>query len=164
MSRVQQLLDQRYHLRNMARGARNNLGSFAAERVGVFPEGIDVLGRVVVDIQTGFLRLSDDAVFNVSDIHHVFDFEAFELQIPTQNVGGDGAAKVSDVTVVPDRWTAVIEADLAVFQGAKLFDAATQCVAKSKHGTTEDKGRNHSPAKAQRKFFKISSSLRLCAF
>src|SRR5690349_15636859 len=97
----------------MAGGAGNDLGSLAAERLEVFPEGIDVLGCVIVDTQTGFMRLSDDTVVNVSDIHHVSNVEAFELEISTQNVGGDGAAKVSDVTVVPDGWTAVVEAGLA---------------------------------------------------
>jgi hypothetical protein len=54
----------------------------------------------------------------------VGDFESFELQITPENVSGNGATKVADVTVVPDGWTAIIEADLALFHRAKFFDPA----------------------------------------
>jgi hypothetical protein len=54
----------------------------------------------------------------------VGDFEAFELQVTAQDVSRDGAAEVSDVAVVPDGWTTVIEADLAFPHGAKLVDVA----------------------------------------
>ena len=48
------------------------------------------------------------------------DFESLEFQVPPQNVGGYGAAEVSDVTVIPDGWTAIVEADLALAQGARV--------------------------------------------
>ena len=117
----QQFLDQRHHLRNVTRCARNDFGPFAAERVEVFPERVDVVRGVVVDAQAGLLRLGDDAVVHVSDIHHVRDFVAFELQVTTQDVGGDGAAEVSDVAVIPDGWTAVIEADFALVAAGEIL-------------------------------------------
>src|SRR5215813_7479896 len=107
----------------MTRGARNQVGTFTAERIEVFPERLDVDCGVVVDTQAGLLRLGDDAVFDVRDVHHVRDFKAFEFQIATQNVGSDSAAKVADVTVIPDGWAAVVETDLALPHGAKFFDA-----------------------------------------
>ena len=105
----------------MTRRARNDLGPFAAERVKVFPERIDVLCRVIVDAQPGFLRLGDDAVVHIGDVHHVSDFESFELQITANDVGSDGAAEVADVTVIPDSWTAVVEADFAVFHAGEIL-------------------------------------------
>src|SRR5678816_3326995 len=118
----------------MARGARDDVGPLAAERVEVFPERSDVLGGVLVDRQPGFLRLGDDAVFDVSDVHDVLDVVAFEFQITDDDVSGDGAAKVSDVTVIPDGGTAIIEADLAFAQRAKLFNEARERVPKLEHG------------------------------
>ncbi len=81
-----------------------------------------------------FLRLRDDAIFDVGDVHHVRDLEAFELQVTAQDVSGDGAAEVADVTVVPDSWTTVIKAHLAIIERVKLFDPAGECVSKSEHG------------------------------
>jgi hypothetical protein len=52
----------------------------------------------------------------------VGDFESFELQVTPENVSGHRAAKVSDVTVVPDGWTTIVKANLALLQGAKFFD------------------------------------------
>ena len=123
MTGGEQFLDQLDHFRNVKRGARHDFGSFATECIEVFPERLDVDRSVVVDTQAGFLRLGDDAVFHVSDIHHVRDFEAFEFQITTQDVGGDGAAKVADVAVIPDGRAAVVEADFTLAQGVKFFDA-----------------------------------------
>ena len=117
----------------MARCARNDLGPFATEGFEVFPERIDVLCRVIVDAEPGLLRLGDDAIVHIRDVHHVSDFESFELQIAANDVGSDGAAEVADVTVVPDSWTAVVEAGFAVFQRAKFFDAAGECVTEFKH-------------------------------
>ena len=131
MTGLQQFLDQRDHFGNVTRGARNDLRPFATERIEVFPERVDVLRGVVVDAQSGFLRLGDDAVFDVRDVHHVRDLEAFELQVATQDVGGDGRTEVADVAVVPDGWTTVIEANFAFAHGAKLFNLAGECVAKS---------------------------------
>src|SRR5215211_9228458 len=121
MVRGEQLLNQRDHFRNVARGARHDVGTFAAERVGVFPKRIDVLRCVVVNTQSSLLRLGDDAVFHVSDVHHMPDIEALELQVTAHNISSDGTAKVSDVTVTPDGWTTVIEADFAFLHGTKLF-------------------------------------------
>jgi len=104
--------------------ARNDFGPFAAECVEVFPVRIDVLRSVIVDAEPGLLRLGDDAIVNIRDVHHVSDFESFELEIAANDVGGDGAAEVADVTVVPDGWTAVVEAGFAFLHGTKLVDAA----------------------------------------
>src|SRR5215213_2304724 len=123
MVRGQQVLDNCDHLGNVTRGAGDNVRALAAERVEIFPQRVDVLRGVFVDCQAGLLRLGDDAVFDVSDIHHVRDFVAFELQVSTHDVGGDSAAKVADVAVIPDGRPAVIEADLAFAQRAKFFDA-----------------------------------------
>ena len=78
----------------MSRGARDYLRSFTTERVKVFPQCVDVFRRVIVDAESGFLRLGDDAVFDVRDVHHVCDFEAFELEISAQDVGGDCERKL----------------------------------------------------------------------
>ncbi len=125
---VEQLLDQRNHFRNVTRSARHDFGAFAAKRVEVFPQRVDVLRGVVVDTQSRFLRLRDDAIFDVRDVHHVRDFETFELQIAAQDVGGDGAAEVTDVTVIPNGWTTIIEAHLAILQRVKLFDTPGECI------------------------------------
>src|SRR5215213_5688420 len=120
----EQLLDQRDHLGYVAGGAWNNVWAFAAERVEVFPERVDVLRGVFVDRQTGLLRLGDDSVLDVSDVHDVSDFVAFEFQVTAYDVCGNGAAEVADVAVIPDGGTAVVETDLAFAQRAKFFDPA----------------------------------------
>jgi hypothetical protein len=118
----------------VTRRARHDLGSFAAERVEVFPERVDVLRGVLVDRQAGFLRLRDDAIFDVRDVHHVRDLVAFEFQIAANDVGRDGAAEIADVAVFPDGWTTVIEPHLAFVDWAKLFNASRECVTKPQHG------------------------------
>src|ERR1051325_4897613 len=123
MTGLEQFLDQVHHFGNVTRGARNDVGTFATERVEVFPQRLNVDRGVVVDTQAGFLRLGDDAVFNVSDVHYVRDFEAFVFQVAAQDVGGDGAAEVADVAVIPDSRAAVIEPDLTFARGPKFFDA-----------------------------------------
>src|SRR5690349_13202933 len=107
----------------MTRGAWNDVRTFAAKRIEVFPKRVDVLRRVLVDRQSGFLRLGDDAVFHVSDVHDVSDFVAFELEITDHDIGCDSAAKVADVAVIPNRRTAVVKANLAFAQRAKFFNA-----------------------------------------
>src|SRR5215213_171023 len=134
MVRREQFLDQRDHLGNVACGAWHHVGPLAAECVKVFPERVDVLRGVLVDRQAGFLRLGDDAVFDVSDVHDMRDLVALELQVTDHDVSGDGAAEVSDVAVIPDGRTAVIEADLALAQRAKFFDATGQGIPKLEHG------------------------------
>ena len=93
MIRGEQLLDQFDHFGNVARGPRNDVRTFAAERVKVFPKSINVDGGVFVDAFTGFLRLCDDAVFHVGNVHYVGDFVTFELQVTAQDVSRDGAAE-----------------------------------------------------------------------
>jgi hypothetical protein len=65
----------------------------------------------------------------------VCDLISLELQVTTQNVCGNGAAKVSDVSVIPDGWTTVIHADLTLADGVKFFNAARESVPKLEHGT-----------------------------
>jgi hypothetical protein len=69
------------------------------------------------------LRFGDDTVFHVSDVHDVRDFVALVFQVSAQDDGGNSAAKVPEVTVVPDGGSAVIESDFALAHGAKFFDA-----------------------------------------
>src|SRR6185295_252419 len=133
MFAFQEFLDQRNHLGNMSGCARDYLRPFATERVKVFPESVDVLRSVVVDADSSFLRLGDDAIFDVRDVHHVSDFEAFELEIAAQDVGGDGRTEVADMTVVPDSGAAIVHANFAFAHGTKFFNLAGECVAKSKH-------------------------------
>jgi hypothetical protein len=64
----------------------------------------------------------------------VCDCEAFELQVTTQNVSGYRRAKVSDVAIVPDRWTTVIKLHLTFLKWVKLFNASGESVAKLEHG------------------------------
>ena len=92
--------------------------------MAVLPKSINVDGGVFVDTLTGFLRLCDDAVFHVGNVHYVGDFVTFELQVTAQDVSCNGAAEVSDVAVVPDGWTTVIEAGLAFPHGPELVDVA----------------------------------------
>ena len=117
----------------MSRRARDYFRPFATERIKVFPERVDVFRSVVVDAESSFLRLGDDAIFDVRDVHHVSDFETFELQIAAQDVGSDGRTEVADMAVVPDCWAAIVHASFAFAHGAKFFNLAGECVAKSKH-------------------------------
>src|SRR5262245_18958175 len=119
----------------MTSRAWHDFRPFAAKRVEVFPERVDILRGVIVDTQTRLLRLRDDAVFDVGNVHHVSDFETLELQVAAQDVGSDRAAEVTDVTVVPDGWTTVIETHLAFFERVELFNTTRQCITESQHDT-----------------------------
>src|SRR5262245_40721371 len=113
--------------------ARHHFWSLATKGIKVFPQRLDVLSGVFIDGLACLLRLGDDAVFDVSDIHHVRHLEAFEFQITTEDVGRDCRAKVTYVAIFPNGWTAVIELNFALLHGAKLLDTTGKCVANSKH-------------------------------
>src|SRR6267142_1094691 len=117
----------------MARGARHNLRPLATERVEVFPKRLDVLRRVIVNRKSSFLRLGDDAILDVRDVHHVRDFVTLELEITAHNVGSDGRTEIAEVDIRPHGWAAIVETNFAFSHGAKFFDLAGECVAKLEH-------------------------------
>src|SRR5688500_141571 len=129
----QQLFDQLNHLGNMACGPRYDIGSLASECIGIFPKGGDVFRCVVVDAKTGFLRLGDNAVLDIRDVHHVSNLVTFKLEITAQDVSGDGRTKVADVSVVPDGWPAVVKTHFALMQRLKLLELAGKRIVKLKH-------------------------------
>src|SRR4029450_56740 len=106
----------------------NPIRSLATQCVEVFPKCVDVLCRVVVDAHARGLRLRDDAVFNVGDIHDVRHVIAFELEIPAKYVGCDRRTEVTDVTVIPNRGATGIETNLTLSQRMKFFYSTAYCV------------------------------------
>ena len=113
--------------------ARSDLWPFAAQRVKVFPERLDVLRRVVIDRLPVLLRLGNDAIIDVGEIHYLRDPQAFELEIAANHIGGNRGAKVSDVAIVPDRRAAVIKLRFAFDHRAKLFKLSRECVVDAEH-------------------------------
>ena len=133
MAALFQLFDQRNHFRNVLRRSRGDLRAFAAERIKVFPKGVNVLLSIVVDGHAALLRFRHDAVVDISEVHDVRHAQALELQIPANNISGDRRAKISDVAVVPNGRPAVIEFRFAFDHRAKLFELTGECVVDAEH-------------------------------
>ena len=125
--------DQLNHLRNVLRRTRGDLWPFTAERVKVFPKGVNVLLSIVVDGHAALLRFRHDAVVDIGEVHDVRHAQALELQIPANNISGDCRAKISDVAVIPNRGAAIVKLRFALDHWAKLFELAGKCVVDAEH-------------------------------
>src|SRR5262245_7341320 len=133
MTRFQQPLDQVNHLRNMSRRTGHDVGSLASERIKVLPKSVDIFRSIFINADACFLRLGNDSILDVRYVHDVSDVVTLELQVPAKNVCVNGGSKVSDMPVVPNGGSAIIETHFAFTHGAKLFEATRQCVVESKH-------------------------------
>jgi len=128
-----QLIDQRGHLRNVTRGARRDFRAFATERVKIFPERLDVFRSVIVKRLVLLLRLRNDAIVHVSEVHHLGHAIAFEFQITAHHVSRDRRTKVPDVPEVPDGGPAIIHAHFAFLERAKFFELTRERVVNAEH-------------------------------
>ena len=97
----------------MPRGARRDLGPLATERIKVFPERFNVFHCVVVDRLAALLRLRNDAVVDIRNIHRLRHAQTLELQISSQYIRRNRRPKIPNVPVIPNRRPAVIKSDLA---------------------------------------------------
>jgi hypothetical protein len=115
-------LDDLDHLRDVSRRARHDVGALAPQGVEVFPERLDVARRVVVNREAALLRVLDDAVFHVRDVHHVHDFVAAVFEVAGERVAEDAErAEVADVREVPDGRAAEVNPRPALPQRSELF-------------------------------------------
>ena len=130
MAALFEAFDERDHFGDVARGARHDVWTRAAERIEIFPQRCDVFRRVLVNRHAVLLRERDDAIFNVRDVHHVRDMVALEAQVAAQDVREDVGTKVTDVAVIPDSRPAEVHPHLAFCERAKLFKLAGKCVVK----------------------------------
>ena len=126
MVALHQLFDEGNHLGNMFRRARCNLRPLATERIKVFPERFNVLLGVVVDRFATLLRLRNDAVVDVGNVHCLGHAQALELQISAQHIRRNRRAKISDMSIIPNRWPAVIKLHFSVDERAK-FNSFRTC-------------------------------------
>src|SRR5207237_7807043 len=80
------LLDDGDHLAYVRGRARHDFRALATRDVEVLPEGCDVRRGVLGNRHALLVRLLDDAVVNVRDVHDVGDSVAFALQVAAADV------------------------------------------------------------------------------
>ena len=98
---------------------------------GVFKKGFLILGRVLLNRDSGLCGVANNLVVNVGNVHDVVKFVSALAQVTAQDVHRDKGAKISDVPVVINRGPARIHANLVALQRAELFDLAGQRVVKA---------------------------------
>ena len=129
---VDQLLDQRVHLRDMARGPGFVRGGLDTERgvgppehtlepVGQRPPRFARVVTLVVVLERG-VRVGQDLVVDVRHVAHRGDLIATEAQPAGQDVEHERGTHVADVRCALHRGTAVVEARLAGSHGDEVLD------------------------------------------
>ena len=113
MPTVDELLHERDHIGNLARGARAHVGVEHASRVHVVDERLGVLGGHFCSTSTLFTCAFDNLVVDVGDILHERHVEAAPNEIAADHVEADERARVADVDAVVHGRAADVHADLA---------------------------------------------------
>ena len=113
MPTVDELLHERNHIGNLARGARTHVGVEHAGRMHVVDERLGVLGGHFSRASTLFTCSFDDLVVDVGDILHERHFEAAPDEVAADHVEADKRARVADVDAVVHGRAADVHADLA---------------------------------------------------
>src|SRR5262252_9431874 len=105
----------------MTSGPWRNLRTFATEGVKILPKRRYVFRGVIIERLVVFLGLGNDAIINISEVHHLHHPVALEFQITANDVDGNRGTKISNVAIVPYRRAAVIHSDFAVVERTEFF-------------------------------------------
>ena len=125
---LDKLLDERDHLGDVVGGGRIDFRRLYVELLQVGEERVLVGLRVVGERHAGGVRAADRLVVHVSEVHHLPDLHAVELDHAAQDVLERVRAEVADVGEIVDRRPARVEADGVVRERLKRLDAAGQRV------------------------------------
>src|SRR2546430_16523898 len=105
----------------MLRRARIMFHPLDPQRVEILEEGLDVLLGELVDRLAVLGGLLDDAVLDVSEVHHLGHAISLLEGDPAQQVLEEEGAEVTDVRYVVDGRTAGIHPTLARLEWTELF-------------------------------------------
>jgi len=110
---IDELLNKRDHVGNLACGARAHVGVEHAGRVHVVDERLGVLSGNLCSTSALFTCAFDDLVVDVGDILHKRHVEAAPDEVAANHVEADKRARVTDVDAVVHGRAADVHADLA---------------------------------------------------
>jgi hypothetical protein len=129
-----QPLDQRDHFREVLRGLGIPLGILDPQVSAV---GVEELGIGFSDLENVLairLRLADDLVIHVGEVHDLLHVPAGQPEHPPQQVFEEKRAEIAEVGRVVDRGSARVHAHRLSIGGRERLDAARERVVQAELG------------------------------
>src|SRR5438309_1085813 len=122
MAVFQEFLNNIYHLGDMLRRPRCDLGPLVAEGVKIFPEVLDIRRRKFIDRDISCRGLLYDPVINICQVKNMEKLITLELQIAPQNVAENKGAEIADMREIPDGRPTNVHSYLTGFNRLKFLD------------------------------------------